>query len=310
MDYLALLIIIILVIIILYREKKIGEKKNNIINTLNRVLEGNYNNRIVINDNDRDKDLVFCINNLIEELQLLDIEKRRTDKKRKELLSNISHDIRTPLTSIIGYTDALKDDKVHNKEEKEHYINILSEKAKSLNRLIEDIFQMAKLDANELPLNKEKIDINEMLRITFLEFFPRIERENFTVDIKIPDKEYYIFVDRYSVIRILNNIINNTLQHGKEGRFLGIDIEEEKEFYKVIIWDKGPGIPPEIINKIFDRLFKSDDSRSNFSSNHGLGLAITKKLIIENGGDIEVSSEIEKRTAFILYFPKYKDSLS
>lgn len=311
MSYLFLvLIIIVLFVLIIYREISIRNKKNNIITILNEVLEGNYNNRIVIKENDKDKDLIFYINNLIEELQLLYIKERRIDKERKELLSNISHDIRTPLTSIIGYVDALKDEKIHSTEEKKLYLKILSEKSNSLNRLTEDIFHMAKIDANELNINKEKLDINEITRTTLLEFLPRIEREDITININIPDKSYYIFADRLSVIRILNNIINNALQHGKEGKFLGVYIEDEKNSYKLMIWDKGPGIPSEIIDKIFDRLFKCDDSRNSCSNNHGLGLAITKKLIEQNGGNIKVYSEMEKKTEFILYFQKYKDSFN
>lgn len=270
---------------------------------IRRVLDGNLNARLLSKEHAPYASNDFLINQLIETYQSNVIEMNNNEKKRKELLSNLSHDIRTPLTSIIGYLDAVTQSIVKTDEEKESYIKIANNRSRQLKVILDDIFELAKADANELVLNKKDLNINNLLTDTLIEFVPILEHEKLHLIHQITEKDHFIYADEYCVKRVLENLMNNAIAHGKDGGIIGIDTRIIGSEYCIEIWDKGVGIT-EDLDKIFLRLYKKNTSGK--CDSNGLGLAIAKTLVLRNDGRVEVTSVSNQRTSFSVYFPVKK----
>ncbi|MBT2289405.1 HAMP domain-containing histidine kinase [Paenibacillus albidus] len=275
---------------------------------LRRAVNGNMKMRLLANEDHSWNEVLFTINELMDVLEQVQVEAARSQAARKTLLSSISHDIRTPLTSIIGYVDAIKDNIAGSDQEKQQYLDILSVKSKGLKVLIEDLFTMAKLDADELPLSPEAVDLAEIARETLIGFLPELDSQAMKLQLLIPEAPCMIMADRASLARIINNIIKNALLYGHEGGVLGVGLEDKHQDWELLIWDRGPGISqPELIH-IFQRSYRGDQGRQAGHGGSGLGLAIAKALVQKNGGRIRVDSIPWEKTEFGLSFPKYDAS--
>lgn len=271
---------------------------------LSRVLKGNLKTRLFANQDHAVNEVIFKINELIGQLESIRIESIQSQEARKSLLSSISHDIRTPLTSITGYVEALKDDIAASEYERDKYLDIIVNKSNHLKQLIDEIFMMAKLDSDEIQMNFESVNLAELTREVLIEFLPEIKKYDCELTVNLPDKNCDIWADRLSVIRILTNLMSNALQHGLAGQVVGVSLTESAHHYQLEVWDKGPGIRKEHINSVFERMFRSDASRNASNGGSGLGLAITKALTVKNEGQIWVESTPWKKTAFYLTLPK------
>jgi signal transduction histidine kinase len=271
---------------------------------LRQVAAGNWRLRLLAKEDPAWNEILFTINELIAQLEAVQIEAFRSEAARKRLLSGISHDIRTPLTSIIGYVDALKDGLAATKEEQREYFDILSRKSNGLKELIENMFTMARLDADEMPLQEETLDWAEAVREALILFLPGMEQENIRLELQVPEQLFLIRADRTSLMRIMGNLFRNAQQHGKEGGMLGVELTESQHAYELIIRDSGPGIPEAELEQIFSRSFRGSQAAGSAKRGSGLGLAIAKSLIEKNGGSIGVQSVPWVETAFTITMPK------
>ncbi|MDK8182846.1 HAMP domain-containing sensor histidine kinase [Paenibacillus sp. UMB4589-SE434] len=272
---------------------------------LKRAVQGNRNTRLLANGEPLLNEVIFSINELIEQIDKLQVQTIRSEAARKSLLSNISHDIRTPLTSIIGYVDALMDDIADNSAERQAYTAIVLNKANNLKKLIDHLFDLSKLDADEIVMKPERLDLAELARECVIEFIPELRRQQLEVKASIPDVPCLIVADRVSMNRIISNIMKNAVQYGKDGKVVGLELTEYKQEYELRIWDQGTGIVEEDREKVFDRLYRTERSRSSLQGGSGLGLAIAKALIEKNGGAIWVTSDPGVCTTFGITIPKH-----
>lgn len=280
------------------------QSRQSIITSLQRAIRGNLHTRLyTTNDNSLD-DVIFSINELISELEKVQVETIKSQEARKQLLSSISHDIRTPLTSIIGYVDALKDGIASSEDERREYLEILSKKSSSLKQLVDQIFNMAKLDADEFPIKKKSLDFAEITRESLIEFLPELSKHNIELQVHIPETPCPITADSLSLVRIIGNLIKNAIYYGKAGKVVGIELLETTSAYQLLIWDKGPGISNNDLENVFERMYRSDQSRNASHGGSGLGLAIAKALVEKNDGDIWVESIPWERTTFGFSIPK------
>lgn len=291
-------------VMLLLMRLRFKAKLAGMIDALKRAGSGNVNTRLLANDEPAVNELIFAINELIEQLDKIRVQTIKSEAARKSLLSNISHDIRTPLTSIIGYVDALNDDIAASRAEKLEYIGIISRKATALKQLIDEIFDLAKLDADEVPQRPQRLDLAEMARESVIEFLPALKQANMKLTVSIPEEKCLVTADRLSVQRVLNNLMKNAVQHGQQGEVLGVELTEHAGFYQLTIWDKGQGIPEGELTKVFDRMYRTERSRNPMYGGSGLGLAIAKALVEKNGGKIWVESEPGQKTSFTFSMPK------
>ena len=185
---------------------------------------------------------------------------------------------------------------------------IISKKADSLKQLIDEIFDMAKLDADEISLKVESLDLAEIARELLIEFLPKVKNDHTELHISIPEKKCFVIADRLSLMRIIRNIIQNALEHGKDGKTLGIELIEKASEYQLLIWDQGPGIPKENLEFVFERMYRGDLSRTLISAGSGLGLSIAKALVEKNQGEIWVESIPWEKTTFGFSIPRQNNS--
>ncbi|SFE14785.1 His Kinase A (phospho-acceptor) domain-containing protein [Paenibacillus algorifonticola] len=271
---------------------------------LRRATNGNLKTRLFAKDDDVWNEVIFSINELLEQLENIQIETIKSQAARRSLLSNISHDIRTPLTSIIGYVNALKDDIAISEEEKQEYIEIISKKSNGLKELIDEIFMIAKLDADEMPHKPVSLDLAEMIRESLIAFLPELNKNEIDLHVSIPDEKCLIHADHLSVMRIIGNIIKNAIYYGGEGKVIGVELTQTAQEHQLLIWDRGPGISKVDIANVFERMYRADQARTLIKGGSGLGLAIAKALIEKNGGAIWVESEPWQKTVFGTSFKK------
>ncbi|MEN1939412.1 HAMP domain-containing sensor histidine kinase [Paenibacillus sp. 102] len=298
------IVLIVITINLFFSRLHFMKNQETMVVKLRRAIKGNLHTRLYTNNDHSLDEVVFSINELITELEKVQVEAKKSQDARKQLLSSISHDIRTPLTSIIGYIDALKDDIAASEEEKLEYLEILSKKSNGLKQLVDEIFNMAKLDADEFPLKEEQLDFSEITRESLIEFLPEISKHDIKLQVNIPEDPCPIMADSLSLIRVIGNLIKNALYYGKPGKILGIELLETTNDYQLLIWDKGPGISKHDLENVFERMYRSEQSRNPSHGGSGLGLAIAKALVEKNGGQIWVESIPWERTTFGFSIPK------
>ncbi|MBW9153257.1 sensor histidine kinase KdpD [Clostridium estertheticum] len=295
MIYIFVLTTIILSLVIIFQNIKIHSISDNI----KEVMDGNFNERIRIYDyNPRVKDLIINLNKLIDEFQKIVSLNKQYEDDRKKMISNISHDFRTPLTTMLGYIEMLRDDNSLNDEERMEYLEIISTKGEILRGLIEEFFSLSKFDSSDVVLTFKRVNISEIMRQCILSFIKDFEINGIELVIDISNVDLFIRADEGAIYRVLQNLIANALRYGAEGKVIGVSLEGEMNSVVLKIWDRGRGIPQEEIPYIFKRLYSVDKSRNNRQTGSGLGLTIVKKLVEKHEGIIEVSSKPYEKTTF------------
>ena len=280
------------------------------------VMGGTYSVRLRTGTLRSFDDVILGLDSLIGLLDTVHAEAVRSEAARKSLLSDISHDIRTPLTSIIGYIGALKDDIASSGEEREQYVGILDAKSRALKGMIEDIFSLAKLDADEIRISPEEIDLAELARETLIEFLPELRANGIELAAEIPDEKVMICADRLSVSRIARNLVENAIRHGGESRYVRVAVtgstvtgstvagaaEAGAAEARLTVADRGKGIPQEDLPKVFTRLYRRDPARNTSALGSGLGLAIVQSLAVKNGATVSARSVPGGETSFEVLF--------
>ena len=282
---------------------------------LDDIKKGNGNRKILSKDEDNFSEIIYKINEIVYIYEEKLAEFRKKENANNQLLTSLSHDIRTPLTSIIGYTDAIKkellkdglNDKYdlqnaienHNTLENnkviENYIDIVREKSYSLKEYLDNVFDWFKLNSNEFYLDLKDTEITELSRNIIKSWIVIFEEKDIDFDIEIEEKEIICNLDQNAYARVINNIIQNAVEHSKTKK-IQISIKEEFRKIFITIKDFGVGIEPDDLEHIFDRLYKCDKARNKVGS--GLGLYITKELIEKMNGCINVESEVGEGTEF------------
>ena len=246
--------------------------------------------------------LAFSVNRLAASYRAEQEKYEREQHVKKQLISDLSHDVRTPLVSVIGYLEAIVQNRISG-EQKDDYIQTAYRKAITLKEQINQLFEFVQSDADEISLSFENIDVCEIARQILIDLLPVIEKEYIVLDSSIPDEELRILADKESFIRIVQNIIRNTLIHGKEGKYLGVFVKKDSGKIHVDIMDKGRGIDKEHLPFIFERLYKADSSRTRGG---GIGLAIAKELADKMSGNLEILHSMPGDTVFRITFPESK----
>lgn len=300
--YYLLIFFVLIIFILLYNNINNNLKKIN--STLNDIKNKNFNQRIRLQTCNKNLKLISNnINNILDTFQNIQNTNVHLELSRKQLISNISHDLRTPLTSILGYTEMLETNKNLNEEEKQKYIHIISSKSNYLYSLLEDFFKLSKLDSNDVPLKIEKIDLNEKVKECIAIYYNDFTTKNITPEIKLSNFPLFIAGDTKSIDRILNNLFSNSLRYAKN--YISIETKIRNSKIWVSIKNNGKGIPSCDLPYIFDRLYTPEPSRNLKYQGSGLGLCIAKTLIEKHNGQIYVESYPNSFTSFSFYIPLY-----
>lgn len=271
------------------------------VNTLKEVLKGNDLLHIFSNSTGLLSELSLHINRLMDSYRQQLALSTHEENARKQLLSNLSHDVRTPLVSVIGYLEAVEKG-VPTEQEKAVYLNTALTKAYALKDRIDQLFELVRLDANEVVFHFGSVDLTELTRNILIDFVPLLEQDKYQVEMDIPDGEISIITDMTAVTRIMQNLIRNAISHGGSGKYLGISVYSDDLNAVIEVTDHGKGISETELPYLFDRLYQGDHARS---TQGGLGLAIARELSQKMGGDVKVISS-EANTMFSILLPLSK----
>ena len=261
---------------------------------------GNLNRRVLTQKNDMTRQICYDINEIAITSQSRLIQQRQAEQAYKRLMTSLSHDVKTPLASLVGYLEAIESGLVKGKE-KDEYIHVAFEKANRLKDFVATLFEWVKLDAGEQIYHFSIIDINELTRNVIAEWVPILESADMEYDIDIPEKECPVRVDPNAYTRILNNLLQNILTHSGAGH-LTLGIEDEAHRVRITVADNGRGISASDLPHIFERMYQGDRSRS--AQGNGLGLSIAKELVNAHNGTITATSVPETETTFTVLLPK------
>ncbi|QYR21115.1 HAMP domain-containing histidine kinase [Paenibacillus sp. sptzw28] len=267
------------------------------------IARGKLTHRIPVKSEDELGIVAKSINQMAERLKQSIEEERSAVKGKSDLITGVSHDLRTPLTSIIGFLEYIENDKYMNEVELRYYVNIVYEKSLNLKKLIDDLFEYTRLTSGEIQLEFEKLDLSGLLRQLIEEFVPLLEQANMKYHIKGPSETVYIQADPNELVRVYENLFTNAIRYAKDGKQLDISITSVDDYVVVNFTNYGPPIPESDLPYIFDRFYRVDKSRTKSSGGSGLGLAITKSIVEKHGGLIWVKSN-KKQTEFITQFLK------
>ena len=243
--------------------------------------------------------IAFELNRIVGENEEEIQQYQKTAQANRMLLTSLSHDVRTPLASLLGYLEALEKGDLSEKEAKE-YISVANRKANDLNHFTDTLFDWFTLNSQEQQYQMEDIDINELTRITLVEWIPALEQSKVELELDIPEDENILQLDHLAYTRIINNLLQNAVRHGQCSK-ISITIKKEGNFTRIDIGNNGNAIPADQLPFIFDRLYKGDAARTNRGS--GLGLSIVNELVQGMGGTINVACSDETETIFRVTFP-------
>lgn len=249
---------------------------------------------MVFTDSRAMQELCAQINRLLDRHQRMLADYRRSEISSKKMLSNISHDIKTPLTVILGYLEIIR----LNGGEQRELIDKVETRAKAVSDLVEQFFTLAKLEAGDMEIALSKLELCELCREVVLDFYEILSGKDYEVEVEIPEKTVYVQGNGDAIRRILNNLISNSLRYGSEGRYLGIFLHEDEKQVYIDVTDRGRGIEKDFAEHIFDRLFTMEDSRNRDIQGNGLGLTIARSLARQMGGDVTLVSRPWQKTSF------------
>ena len=290
-------VVAVLTSIVLVRrvKKQIAEMTDALVD----VKNGNGNRRILSATNELVSPLAYEINEIVVSYESRLSIVRQTEEINRQLMTSLSHDVRTPLTTLIGYLDAAYKGLVTGKD-RDDYIEIARRKAHDLKEYIDVLFDWFKLNSDEFALEIQSVEAAELTRNILIDWIPIFEDKQVDYDIDILEQPVRVRLDTDSYMRIINNLIQNVIAHSHADK-IKIALSKQENNMRLLLADNGVGIEKEDLKHIFERLYKCDKGRSEKGS--GLGLSIVHQLVEKMGGNITVESLLGKGTEFMLLFP-------
>lgn len=297
--------IAVLICIVVYQQfvfrRGIQKQLKEISQKLEKIQDTDSDENIMMfTDEQALMELLVQINRLLENQRKMKVDYRRSQISAKKMLSNISHDIKTPMTVILGYLEIMR---INGDKEDEMLLKV-EQKAKRVMELINQFFTLAKLEAGDMELEISRINICEVCRENILDFYELLKQKEFQVEVKIPEEAVFIMGNKEALHRILYNLISNVIRYGLDGRYLGLVLRSVKKDVYIDVIDKGKGIEKEFAGNVFERLFTMEDSRNRRIQGNGLGLTIAQTLAQQLGGEIVLESEPNVKTTFTVKLHK------
>jgi signal transduction histidine kinase len=269
---------------------------------VNEIAKGNLAYRIDKKGKDELALLTNNINHMTEEIMINIERERKVEKQKNELITNVSHDLRTPLTSIMGYLRLLRDTKYENAEQYNEYIKIAFSKSEQLENLIEDLFEYTKLTNETLTLEKEQVCINSALDQLIEELVPQAEEHNLLLIKEVPKERIDAFIDSEKMVRVFDNLLMNAIKYSKDEGKIIVSLERQQDNVKISVTNQSEAFTKEELKNVFERFYQKDQSRSRVSEGSGLGLAIAKSIVQLHGGEINAEYE-DGCVMFIILLP-------
>lgn len=286
----CLVALLISVILIYFFSLKLSKPIKQINNVAKIIADGEFSKRLNIDSQDEIGELAKTFNQMIVALQNL-------EEMRKGFIANVSHELRTPMTTIRGFIEGILDGTIPE-EKQSYYLQIVKEETIRLNRLINNLLDLSKMESGDLKLNIQSVDINETIRKCIIKLEALILEKNIQVEAQFEEESVYALADLDAIERVLYNLLHNAIKFSPIEGKISISVKKVKDKIHLSVSDNGLGIDSNELDMIWERFYKSDKSRSDDKIGTGLGLSIVKNIISEHGQDIWVESELGKGTTF------------
>ena len=258
------------------------------------ISEGDLNTEVRVVGDDEFSQMAANLKKMEEDIRELMDKERESERTKNELITNVAHDLRTPLTSIIGYLELLSGNSAALSDEmRKKYIDIAYSKSKRLQKLLEDLFGFTKLNYGKVSMNVGKLDIVKLLSQVLEEFYPNFMEKDLTYELKSNVPAQVITADGNLLARLFDNLINNAIKYGADGKKIIVKIHSDQEIVTISVTNYGYVIPKEELPLIFNKFYRVEQSRSVYTGGTGLGLAIAKNIVDMHGGTIDVASDLD-----------------
>ena len=245
-------------------------------------------------EQDRPDGVIAVIQDITEHVKL--------DNMQKELVADVSHELKTPITSIMGYADTLLETE-YDKETQDKFLNVISSESRRMARLVTDLLTLSRFDSNKKKTHKEKFDLGELARKCQEKLAIEIKKKEHKVDCFVTADVPPVYADKDDIERVILNILTNSIKYTKQGGEIKIYVGFVYTDAYIKIIDNGIGIPEEDLSRIFERFYRVDKARTRETGGTGLGLSIAKELLDKNGGSIDIKSEVGSGTEVVIKVP-------
>ena len=297
--FVSVAIAIISVFICGFVIRRVKAQINGMLDALEDIKAGNGNRRILSATDEFTASIAYEVNDIVSSYEKELSSFRQAEEVNKQLMTSLSHDVRTPLTTLIGYLDAAHKGIVTGKD-KDEYVEIARRKAHDLKEYIDVLFDWFKLNSDEFVLLIDPVEAVELTRNILIDWIPIFEDKQIDYSIDIPEQPFRVRLDPDAYMRVLNNLIQNVIVHSHADK-INISLSNQDGNMKIVVADNGVGIEKDDLKHIFERLYKCDKGRSEKGS--GLGLSIVHQLVEKMNGTITAESTPGNGTMFALYFP-------
>ena len=297
--FVSVAIAIISVFICGFVIRRVKAQINGMLDALEDIKAGNGNRRILSATDEFTASIAYEVNDIVSSYEKELSSFRQAEEVNKQLMTSLSHDVRTPLTTLIGYLDAANKGIVTGKD-KDEYVEIARRKAHDLKEYIDVLFDWFKLNSDEFVLLIDPVEAVELTRNILIDWIPIFEDKQIDYSIDIPEQPFRVRLDPDAYMRVLNNLIQNVIVHSHADK-INISLSNQDGNMKIVVADNGVGIEKDDLKHIFERLYKCDKGRSEKGS--GLGLSIVHQLVEKMNGTITAESTPGNGTMFALYFP-------
>ncbi|MFD1318560.1 sensor histidine kinase [Loigolactobacillus zhaoyuanensis] len=275
---------------------------SHVIAELHYIADGHFEHRIPFKLSGDLQRVILSINALVAStVQSMD-EERKIENSKDELITNVSHDIRTPLTSIIGYLGLIEEHQFHQEKQLLQYAHIAFEKAKQMQSLVEDLFEYTKVRQTTTPLTISKLDMGQMLEQVAASFELEATKKQMQISVNYRPDPLVMMADAEKLSRVFNNLISNALKYGNGGHHIYLSAVAHGQEVVIKVANDGQPIPQTALTQLFDRFYRVEESRSTATGGTGLGLAIAQSIVSLHEGEIYATSE-KKLTSFIIRLP-------
>ena len=305
--FLSVVIAVLLVVVVIQyiSRKRIDRQLNVILNRLSDIIEQESAQKVYLQtDAAVIRQFLIRINRLLDYNQKVAADYARAKESLRKMMSNMSHDLKTPLTVILGYVEKLQTDQRMSEAERRETTDRLQRKTRTVIDLLNQFFDLVKLESEDYKLPLGKVCLNEICRTNVLEFYSLLQAGKLQVEIDIPEENVYVLANVEAVNRVMSNLISNAIRYGSEGRVFGLTLREEEDKAAVEIWDRGRGIDELHQERVFERLYTVDDARNRDFQGSGLGLSITHHLMKAMKGSIRLQSKPYEKTVFTCEFKR------
>ncbi|MEI4799832.1 HAMP domain-containing sensor histidine kinase [Bacillus sp. FJAT-51639] len=272
---------------------KITKPLDNLAKGFEEIASGKYDKRLNYKAYFELMQIQDSFNLMSEKLDKIEKEKKRLEENKQRMLVDLSHDLRTPITTVQGYVEALQLGIITEKSTKEKTLNIIYNKIRVIALLIEDIFELSKLERSDYPFEVTPTDLSEFIRELVVEYYDLFQKKQLIFQYQIPPKEVVIPINKKLLSRAISNIISNALQYNMAGTTVFVSLIEDENKVYINIIDNGIGIPKDMRKSVFDAFVRVDGSQKN-DGGSGLGLTIAKHIVEKHGGDICLDSTKEE----------------